>query len=117
MTVQESPGPPSLDNGETVLYNDGSPTKGESMYDYDPEAVIQDADIELAEMRRVAYQVDRLRKKGICCHTSSIGVSATGEIFHPEQVGLKPGQQKCTDICGRVFESDEEMYHDAHQYL
>ena len=117
MTVQESPGPPSLDNGETVLYNGSSPSKGEPMYDYDPEAVIQDADIELAELYRIGARVSYLRKKGICCHTSSVGVSSTGEIFYPEQVGLRPGQQKCTDICGRVFDSAEEMYADADQYL
>ena len=86
------------------------------MYDYDPEAVIQDADLELAELHRIGRRVQRLREQGICCHSSSVGVSATGEIFYPEQVGLKAGQQRCTDICKRTFDSVEEMYDDAHRH-
>lgn len=84
---------------------------------YDPEATIQDADIEMAELtyrgRRVAY----LRSKGICTHTSSVGVSATGEIFHPEQVDLFGQEVRCTDICGKKFATDQDMYDDAARYL
>ena len=85
------------------------------MFDYDPEAVIQDADIEMARMSEMAHRVATLRKRGICCHTSSLGFSGT--VHYPAQETMRIGQVLCTDLCGRLFDSDEEMYADAERWL
>lgn len=90
-----------------------------SIYDlgYDPEAVVQDADLELAALQAVGRRVARLRARGICCHSSSVGLSADGTIYYPEQVGMRPGQQRCTDLCGRLFDSVDDMYADADRWM
>lgn len=76
-------------------------------FGYDEEAVIQDADIEMAEMISRSNYLARLERSGICVHEGVVGVSASGEIFYPEQVGLTGEQVKCWD-CGRVFESSRD---------
>jgi hypothetical protein len=48
-----------------------------------------------------------------CHHNSSVGLSESGKIFYPEQRDLKGEQVRCTDDCGRVFESYEDLYRDA----
>jgi len=73
---------------------------------YDPEATIQDADIEMAEYAREARAIDIARSRGECVHSSVVGRSSTGEVYYPEQVGLAPGQFRCTDGCGRLFEDE-----------
>lgn len=84
---------------------------------YDPEATIQDADIEMAELARIGNRAAYLRKRGICTHSSSVGVSATGEIFYTEQVDLFGEEVRCTDICGKKFASAQDMYDDAARYI
>lgn len=74
---------------------------------YDEEAVIQDADIELAHMTARGNYLARLVRNGVCIHDSVVGVSATGEIFYPEQEGLEGDEQRCRD-CGMVFDSMED---------
>lgn len=74
---------------------------------YDEEAVIQEADIFVAEATARGNYLARLSDRGICIHDGVVGVSATGEIFYPEQVGLVGDQCKCWD-CGRVFENARE---------
>ena len=76
-------------------------------YYYDEEAVIQDADIEMAHAIARGNYLARLERKGICTHSSAVGVSSTGEIFYPEQIGLVGEQERCRD-CGIVFEDKEE---------
>ena len=83
------------------------------MFEYDEEAVFQDADLLQAEYEaESAAFVERAKKA--CQHSSTVGLPADGNIYYPEQVGLKPGQRRCTGdgfgipACGRVFESDEE---------
>lgn len=76
-------------------------------YIYDEEAVYQDADIEMAQMVARSNYLARLERNGICTHDGVVGVSATGEIFYPEQVGLTGDQCKCWE-CGRVFESMDD---------
>jgi tRNA U54 and U55 pseudouridine synthase Pus10 len=76
-------------------------------YIYDEEAVIQDADIEMAEMIARGNHLARLERMGVCVHDGVIGVSDSGKIFYPEQVGLTGEQHKCWE-CGQVFESIEE---------
>ncbi len=73
---------------------------------YDPEATIQDADIEQAEWEREACQSHAARLRGICQHNSA--VSYRVPVVYPEQVGLRPGEMRCTEGCKRVFGSDEE---------
>jgi hypothetical protein len=85
------------------------------MFYYDPEATIQDADIELAEASALSWRVARLREQGICCHTSSLGFSGT--VHHPGQETMEVGQALCTDFCGRLFESQEAMDEDAARWL
>jgi hypothetical protein len=68
---------------------------------YDPEALIQDADIELAEMAAVADAIVRGRARGICQH----------QHVHPAQDA--PGQLVCrenTAGCAAVFTSSEQWY-------
>ncbi len=79
-------------------------------YGYEMEAIEQerwDADLEMAEMSRVGRAIDRARAAGVCCHQGVVGYVA-GKVFYPEQVGLEPGQSRCTDGCGRVFTSDDD---------
>lgn len=78
------------------------------IYGYDPEATYQDADVEMAEARAIGRSIERARKSGVCCHLSAVGWLA--EPFYPEQVGLEPGQMRCTDGCGTVFLSDEDWF-------
>jgi hypothetical protein len=57
-----------------------------------------------------------LRQTGVCTHRSNVGRSASGEIYYPEQVGLRAGQVACTEHtggCDEVFES-REQWHRAH---
>lgn len=81
-------------------------TKGNTMniFSYDEEAVIQDADIEMAHMAARGNYLAHLERQGICIHDSVVGASDSGKIFYPEQVGLTGDQQKCWE-CGHVFES------------
>jgi hypothetical protein len=67
---------------------------------YDPEATIQDADIEMADAYELSRIVEARRRAGICSHTSSRG----------------RGPVLCTDICGRTFPNVEAMYDDAGIY-
>lgn len=80
---------------------------------YDPEAIYQDADIEKWEMEQVGNAIHKLEAAGICTHQSAVGVSASGEIFYPEQVGLKRGQLRCHG-CKEVFDSDEDWDYARH---
>lgn len=80
-----------------------------SCEDVDPP-LIRDADIEMAEALMEANRLHALRRSGVCTHTSACGLSESGEIFYPEQAGLKPGQIACTEHtngCNAVFDSDE----------
>lgn len=83
---------------------------------YDEEAVIQDDDVEMAIMEEEARYRHSLEARGICLHGSSVGLPASRQISHPGQVGLKPGQVRCTAGCGRVFNSDEEWYEALNDY-
>jgi hypothetical protein len=74
---------------------------------YDEEAVIQDADIETAHAIARGNYLSRLASRGVCIHDGVVGVSDTGEIFYPEQVGLVGDQVKCRD-CGFVFDDAED---------
>lgn len=76
-------------------------------FGYDPEAVYQDADIEQAEWEAEGRALHAAQKAGRCCHTSTVGYSGRS-ARRPEQEGLRIGQQRCTEGCGRVFDSDEE---------
>lgn len=66
---------------------------------HDPElpAGYQDADLELAEANAHA---DAVRASGECPHWSYIGYRTPP--VHPDQVGLRPGQNRCHN-CGAVF--------------
>jgi len=75
---------------------------------FDPEATVQDADIEMAEYAREARALDAARARGECPHSSAVGLPDSGKIFYPEQEGLLPGQVRCTDGCGTVFASDAD---------
>jgi hypothetical protein len=72
------------------------------------EAERLDADMEMAEMAAVGNAIARARRAGRCAHQSSVGYLP--KPVYPEQEGLKPGQSRCTEGCGRVFDSDEDWY-------
>ena len=82
---------------------------------YDPEAVIQEADIQMARYASDARHNQALRDSDpeACSHRSSVGLPDSGKIFYPEQVGLKPGEERCTDTCGRKFPNWQAMRQDA----
>jgi hypothetical protein len=65
-----------------------------------------DADLEMAQMAEVGEQMRSQQARGICQHNSAVRYTPT--IFYPEQIGLKPGQLRCTDGCGEVFADDED---------
>jgi hypothetical protein len=44
-----------------------------------------------------------------CSHDSWVGLPESGEIFYPEQEGLRQGELRCTAGCGRTFASEEEL--------
>lgn len=75
---------------------------------YDPEATIQDADLEMAAYAREARAMEAARARGVCQHQSSVGVPESGRIFYPEQEGLVRPQVRCTEGCGTVFADDDE---------
>lgn len=74
---------------------------------YDPEATYQEADILEAEMFEVAATLFRAEKAGQCTHQSAVGYIPPPAVF-TAQVGLKPGQVRCTSGCGQVFNSDDD---------
>lgn len=86
-----------------------------SRYDEDPwaeheamETARMDADLEMAAMARAGNAVRAARKAGRCAHQGAVGYLKPA--LYPEQEGLKRGQSRCTDGCGRVFGSDDEWY-------
>lgn len=88
-----------------------------SGYDEDPWAeeeaaqnVRWDADLEMADMAAAGDAIAAARKAGRCAHQSAVGYAPKGHRHYPEQEGLKRGQVRCTDGCGRVFASDEDWY-------
>lgn len=88
------------------------------MHYYDEEAVIQEADIEMAMMQDESAYIAHLRAKGICTHQSSLGTGdgngpLEGGAYYPEQVGMEPGSIRCTDLCGKLFPNIDAMYDDA----
>ncbi len=73
------------------------------------EAVFEqrrEVDAEMASMDAVGRAVDRARDQGKCLHLSAVGYLP--EPVYPEQVGLTPGQSRCTEGCKRVFADDDE---------
>ncbi|KUN57279.1 hypothetical protein AQJ46_47870 [Streptomyces canus] len=64
-----------------------------------------DADLIQAEMEATARRLAAHEKAGFCTHQSAVG--CIPEPVYKEQIGLRPGQLRCTDGCGTVFESDE----------
>lgn len=70
-----------------------------------------DADIEMAEMTAVGDAIAAAEKRGICTHGSAAGYM--NPPASQAQVGLKPGQLRCTkgtSGCRRVFASDADWY-------
>ncbi len=84
-----------------------------SYWDEDPWADVEaleqerrEADMLQAEMDRHGNAIARARAAGRCTHGSA--VRYLNPPVYPEQEGLQPGQSRCTEGCGRVFESDQE---------
>ena len=88
-----------------------------AQFDDDPSADAEaietqrlDADLEMAEMVATGNAMEAARRRGICCHSSTVGYLPPGQQCHPEQAGLKKGQQACTEHtggCTAVFEGDD----------
>jgi hypothetical protein len=74
---------------------------------YDPEATIQDADIELAEMVRESNRLSALKQSGVCIHDSTCGLPDNGKVYYPQQASLKRGQIACFD-CDMVWDSEAD---------
>jgi len=75
---------------------------------YDEEAVYQDADILQAQYEQESRAIRARRNAGVCCHQSAVGY--VNPPIYPEQEGLLPGQIRCTEGCGTVFDSDQAWY-------
>lgn len=85
----------------------------EDPYGYDTEAVYRDADLEQAQWTAEANRLHALRNQGVCTHSSSVSLPDSGEIFYPEQEGLKPGEVACTEHtggCTAVFPSQDAWF-------
>lgn len=86
-------------------------------YDEELPAGFQDADFEMREMEASANAMHRAEKvHGVCFHNSTVGLGGDGKAHYPEAEGLIGDQRRCTDKCGRVFDSDQD-YHDEHADL
>lgn len=69
-----------------------------------------DADLLQAQYVAESNECERLRRRGICQHTSVVGLPADGSIYYAEQRGLKPGMVACTEHtngCNAVFPDDQ----------
>lgn len=66
------------------------------------------ADAEQAAMERVGDLIWSKRKQGKCMHQSSVAYRS--EPYYPEQLGLLPGQSRCTEGCLKVFDCDQDWY-------
>lgn len=75
-------------------------------YEYDPEAVIQDADIFIERQNRQYRLQRKLEQSGICFH----GWTQTKVAGNPEPDGLQNGQVICLEAnCGMVWDSESEL--------
>jgi hypothetical protein len=81
------------------------------LWDIDAEAEAEaaelerfDADLLLAGMNALGDAIHAARARGVCCHQSAQGHQAG------QADGLRPGQVRCTDGCGRVFDGDEAWW-------
>ncbi|MGW1562757.1 hypothetical protein ACWCQ1_40595 [Streptomyces sp. NPDC002144] len=64
-----------------------------------------DVDLIQAEMEAAARRLAAHEEAGFCTHQSAVG--CIPDPVYEEQIGLTPGQLRCTAGCGTVFESDE----------
>lgn len=71
---------------------------------YDPESSVQDADIEMAELTAAANRDASLRRKGLCRHSWLQG---------PPGPAHKPTKVWTCHHCGKVFQSEAELFADA----
>jgi hypothetical protein len=76
---------------------------------YDPEAIIQDADIEMMELEEAARRAKELRDAGHCDHGWS----------GPKEDGNPDGEFVCY-YCGHTWASwearDLELYGESHRF-
>jgi hypothetical protein len=78
-------------------------------YGYEMEAIEAerlDADLLQDRYERESARAERLRAAGVCLHSSAVGYLPGGEHFYTEQIGLEPGQIRCTEGCLAVFADD-----------
>lgn len=80
-------------------------------FGYDPEAPAgyQDADLLQAQYEAESAEIANLRRRGFCTHSSWVGLSQTGTIYYPEQVGLRGDEVRCTDGCGQKFSNNDAI--------
>ena len=85
---------------------------------HDPEVPsgYQDADIEQAEWYDEGRRMELARAAGRCMHQSWVGMNHDGKgpleggNYYSVQIGLSTGQVVCTEGCGRVFDSEDDLY-------
>jgi hypothetical protein len=77
------------------------------MIGYDPDAVIQDADMQMAELEAEAAALSLARKRGACTHGSAVGLGSDGKAHYPQAEGLTGTQMRCWD-CEEVFADLED---------
>lgn len=78
-------------------------------FQYDEEAVIQDADVLMAqEDRRYRRQLKAMRQ-GICFHDAWLGRADDGTVYYPEQELLIGDQVICQEMCKKIFDSEYDL--------
>ncbi|GGX55953.1 hypothetical protein [Streptomyces chartreusis] len=64
-----------------------------------------DVDLIMAEMEATARRLAAHEEAGFCTHQMAVG--CIPEPVYQEQIGLEPGQLRCTAGCGTVFASEQ----------
>lgn len=74
---------------------------------YDEEAIYQDADILQAQYEAESNRYWRLKQAGYCTHGGWF--CHVDPPYYPEQVDLKPGEARCNDGCGLIFDTEDQL--------
>ncbi|WTX01081.1 hypothetical protein OG216_47575 (plasmid) [Streptomycetaceae bacterium NBC_01309] len=73
-----------------------------------------DADYLMAAWHQAANEAEAHRRAGFCTHGSAVRYRP--EPVYPEQVGLSPGQSRCTAGCNTVWDEGGWEYATTNPY-
>ena len=78
-------------------------------FQYDSEAVIQDADVFIEQQNNLYRLEKKAIQQGVCFHSSWLGLADDGTIYYPEQKLLTDSEVICTDSCAQIFDTEEDL--------